>query len=45
MKPLPVMLAAEIVRLSAPVFETVSTLLWLLPTAMLPKLRLPGAVR
>lgn len=37
--------AAEIVRRCAPVFEMVSTLLWLLPTVMLPKLRLPGAVR
>src|SRR5215472_13118577 len=44
-KPLPVTVAAEIVRLWAPVFERVRTLLWLLPTAMLPKLRLPGALR
>ena len=44
-KPPPVMVAAEIVRLVPPVFERVSTLLWLLPTAMLPKLRLLGAFR
>ena len=43
-KPGPVTLAAEMVRLWAPVLERVSTLLWLLPTAMLPKLTLPGAL-
>ena len=45
LKPVPVTVAAEIVRLWAPVLERVSTLLWLLPTAMLPKRRLPGALR
>jgi hypothetical protein len=44
-KPLPVTPAFEIVRLVPPVFDRVSALVWLLPMAMLPKLRLEGALR
>lgn len=45
MKPLPVTLAADMVRLDPPVLETVSVLLWLLPTGTLPRFKLDGAPR
>lgn len=44
-KPVPVMEALEIVRLDPPVFEMVRVWVWLLPTLMVPKLKLPGALK
>lgn len=45
MKPLPPTVTAEIVRLDPPVFDTVSACVWLLPTGMLPRFILEGALR
>lgn len=45
MNPLPPTVAAEIIRLDPPVFVTVSAFVWLLPTGMLPRFILEGALR
>ena len=45
MKPLPPIVAAEIVKLNPPVLDSVSACVWLLPRGTLPKLMLEGAVR
>lgn len=44
-KSLPPMVAPESVRLDPPVFVTVSVCVWLLPTGMLPRFILDGALR
>lgn len=45
LKPEPLTLAAEIVRLDPPVFERVTDCVWLLPTVTVPRFKLEGAVR
>lgn len=45
LKPVPLMLAAEIVRLEAPVFDRVRDCVWVLPTVTLPRFILEGALR
>lgn len=42
MKPPPVTVAADIVKLDPPVFDKVRACVWLLPTLTLPKLIEPG---
>jgi hypothetical protein len=43
--PVPLTLAPEMVSIEPPVFETVTGLVWLLPTGTLPRFMLEGAVK
>ena len=43
--PVPLTVAPEMVSVDAPVFETVTGFVWLLPTGTLPRFMLEGAVR
>ena len=45
MNPLPLTVAAEMVRLDPPEFVRVSACVWLLPTGTLPRFMLEGALR
>lgn len=45
MNPLPLTVAAEMVRGDPPEFDSVSACVWLLPTGTLPRLMLEGALR
>jgi hypothetical protein len=44
-KPVPLTVAPEIVRLDPPAFEIVSGCVWLLPTVTVPRFMLEGAVK
>jgi len=45
LKPVPLTLAPEMIRLDPPEFDTVSACVWLLPTVTLPRFMLEGAVK
>jgi hypothetical protein len=45
LKPVPLTVAPEIVRLDPPELDTVRACVWLLPSVTLPRFKLEGAVK